>query len=78
MNHEFCTLLTTKIGQFGYPRKLAAVITGFLCLEMMAVCAAMGVLNVPSEGITGQNTGSGRSPAGARAGISSPVFFRIR
>ena len=78
MKHEFCTLLTTKIGRFGYPRKLAGVITGFLCLQMMAVCAAMGILNVPSEGTTEQITGFGKSPAGARSGITSPVFFRIR
>ena len=78
MNHEYCTLLTTKIGQFGYPRKMAAVIAGFLCLQMMAVCAAMGILNIPKEGTAGQNTGYGKSPAGARSGIISPVFFRIR
>ena len=78
MNHEFCTLLTTRIGRFGYPRKMAAAITGFLCFEMMAVCAAMGILKVPQEATTGQNSGSRKSPAGARSGIPSPVFFRIR
>jgi len=77
MNHEICTLLTTMFGRFGYPRKMAAAITGFLCLEMMAVFAAMGILNVPQEATTWQNSGSGKSPAGARSGIPSPVFFRI-
>jgi len=38
----------------------------------------MGVLNVPSNALIESITGSGKSPAGARTGISSPDFFGLR
>jgi hypothetical protein len=65
------------IRQLGYAPKSATRYAGFFFVSLLSVCTAAGVLDIPAEAVTGSNTGSGKSPAGARAGSITPDFFRI-
>jgi hypothetical protein len=42
---------------------------------MILVCGLMGVLNIPSDVLNGWITASGKSDAGARAGIRLADFL---
>ena len=78
MTRNFCTRTARRITKLGYAPKVAIRYARFFFFSMLSVCAAMGVLNVPSNALIESITGSGKSPAGARTGISSPDFFGLR
>jgi hypothetical protein len=67
-----------EIRQLGYAPHIAFRYARFFFVSMLSVCTVAGVLNIPPEVVTGSNTGSGNSPAGARTGITSPDFFGLR
>jgi hypothetical protein len=50
---------------------------GFFFTSMLSLCGLMGDLSTPSEELYGWTTGSGKSFAGAPAGIMSPAFFPL-
>ena len=77
MMGNFTRRTARGIRQLGYAPKSATRYAGFFFVSLLSVCMAAGVLDVPAKTVTGSNTGSGKSPAGARAGIISPDFFRI-
>ncbi len=78
MDENFCRNTAREIRHLGYAPSRAKQYAGFFFVSMLSVWCAAGVLNVPSEGMNGWITGSGKSPAGARAGTGSPGFFRKR
>ncbi|MFA5238005.1 MAG: hypothetical protein WC362_09150 [Methanoregula sp.] len=51
MSHDFCTRLMAKIRHLGYAPHDAGVLLWFLVRCMTAVCALMGVLNVPERAL---------------------------
>jgi hypothetical protein len=75
---EFYRRTARGIRQLGYAPECAKRYAGFFFVSLLSVCTAAGLLIVPPEGVDGRITGSGKSPAGARAGIGSPDFFGLR
>ena len=77
MTGNFIRRTARGIRQLGYAPKSATRYAGFFFVSFLSVCMAAGVLDVPAEAENGSNTGSGKSPAGARAGSIAPDFFHI-
>jgi len=77
MTWNFCTLTARRIRRLGYTPQRAIWFAGFFFISMLSVCAAGGLLAHYPNDDCGWITGFGISPAGARAGIISPDFFRI-
>lgn len=69
---DFCTWTAGRIRRLGYTQKCATWYSRFFFVSMLSVCAAAGALAVPSEGMQGSITGSGKSRGGARTGMISP------
>jgi len=78
MTWNFCTLMARRIRLLGYAPKRAIWFAGFFFFSMLSFCVAVGLLTSSTEGLYGWITGSGKSPAGARAGIMVPDFFGLR
>jgi hypothetical protein len=78
MMGNFCTRTARKIRLLGYTPKRAMWFAGFFFTSMVVVCGMMGVLSVQPEEGYGWITGSGKSPAGPRAGSELPGFFGLR
>ncbi len=75
---NFCRKTARGIRRLGYAPECATRYAGFFFVSMLSVWTAAGGVNVPSETAKGWITGSGKSSAGARAGMWSPDFFRKR
>jgi hypothetical protein len=78
MTWNYCTLTARKIRRLGYAPQHAIWFAGFFFISLLSLCAAGGLLVHYPDDDREWTAGSGRSPAGARAGRISPVFFRIR
>ena len=78
MTWNFCTRMARRIRLLGYAPKRAIWLAGFFFLSLLSFCAAVGLLTSPTKELYGWNTGSGKSPAGARAGSGLPDFFGLR
>ena len=78
MTGNFCTLTARRIRLLGYAPKRAIRLAGFFFFSMLSFCAAVGLLTSPARVVAGWITASGKSDAGARAGIVSPDFFGLR
>ena len=77
MTGNFTRRTARGIRQLGYAPKRATRYARFFFVSLLSVCTAAGILDIPVEAVHGSNTGSGKSPAGARAGSTAPGFFRI-
>jgi hypothetical protein len=71
-------MMARKLRRLGYAFKRASWFAGFFFFSMLSFCAAVGLLTSPAHVVEGGITGSGKSDAGAWAGIVSPDFFGLR
>jgi len=78
MTWNYCTLTAMRIRLLGYAPKRAIWFAGFFFVSLLSVCTAAGLCIHPASEVREWTAGSGKSPAGARTGIISPDFFRIR
>jgi len=78
MTGNFCTLTARRLRRLGYAPKRAIWFAGFFFFSMLSFCVAVGLLTSSTQVVDGWITGSGKSDAGARAGIVSPDFFGLR
>jgi len=78
MTGNFTRRTARRIRQLGYAPKRAIWFAGFFFFSLLSVCAALGLLTSPTEGRYGWITGSGKSPAGPRAGSILPDVFGLR
>jgi hypothetical protein len=78
MTWNFCTLTARRIRRLGYAPQRAIWFAGFFFISMLSVYAAAGLCIHSAREVCEWTAGFGKSPAGARAGIILPDFFRIR
>ncbi|WP_292369691.1 hypothetical protein [Methanoregula sp. UBA64] len=77
MSLTFCTKVTRKIANIGYPKKVARRFAKVFAVLMTLTCGLFGLFEKEKAPIY-LNAGFGMHAAGARAGIFSPAISSIR